>query len=242
MMAMTRGLGERQRKDRLLTTSKIASYLAVRPFTYQELQKESKIQRKRLRDGLDELITHKTVIKHRFYISNDPNLEHNSIYYLLNWSKTESKQLVNHYYNNSNSSANNKDTILTNKDGKSVHNRTDQPSIIDQLNVIAKKLESTTSHKEFRQLLSLVSLIRRNAEMYAVKEGMYLYDEEIPGVDWALKLVNFFLLNKAYSFLDTLIKSSADAKIEGLGIYRYSTLWEIMEKTGLLDKYKNEIH
>lgn len=242
MMAMTRGLGERQRKDRLLTTSKIASYLAVRPFTYQELQKESKIQRKRLRDGLDELITHKTVIKHRFSISNDPNLEHNSIYYLLNWSKTESKQLVNHYYNNSNSSANNKDTILTNKDGKSVHNRTDQPSIIDQLNVIAKKLESTTSHKEFRQLLSLVSLIRRNAEMYAVKEGMYLYDEEIPGVDWALKLVNFFLLNKAYSFLDTLIKSSADEKIEGLGIYRYSTLWEIMEKTGLLDKYKNEIH
>ena len=42
---MTRGLGERQRKERLLTTSKIASYLAVAPFTYEQLQRESKIQR-----------------------------------------------------------------------------------------------------------------------------------------------------------------------------------------------------
>jgi hypothetical protein len=41
--------------------------------------------------------------------------------------------------------------------------------------------------------------------------------------------------------LDALIKSSADEKIEGAGIYRYSTLWEIIKKTGLIDKYKNEI-
>src|ERR671932_138183 len=96
---MTRGLGERQRKDKLLTTSKIASYLAIRPYTYQALQRESKIHRRRLRDGLDDLVMRKLVIRHKFS-RKDPNLEHNAIYYLLNWSKTESKHLVDHYYSN----------------------------------------------------------------------------------------------------------------------------------------------
>ena len=233
---MTRGLGERQRKDRLLTTSKIASYLAVRPFTYQELQRESKIQRKRLRDGLDELVMRKIVIRHKFSI-NDPNLERNSIYYLLSWSKTGSKQLVKYYYNNS--STNNKDAMLNNKDEKPVHNG------IDQLNAVAKKVEELTmSDEEWRQFCSLLRQGIRKCELRGVKEQIKLNDDEPSELDirFTLKAVNYFALSKGYSFLDVLVKLSADEKIEGIGIYTFTTLWEIMEKTGLLDKYKNEIH
>lgn len=44
------------------------------------------------------------------------------------------------------------------------------------------------------------------------------------------------ILYREYSPLDVLIKLCADEKMEGIGIYRYSTLWEIMDRTGLLDK------
>jgi hypothetical protein len=235
---MTRGLGKRQIKDRLLTTSKIASYLAIRPFTYQELQKQSKIRRESLRVGLDDLVTRKIVIKHKFSVPNDPNIEHNRIYYLLNWSKTKTKQLVNHYYDNS--LVNNNYTVIE-RQAHREHKESVQTSQIDD--ILRKKRESIISDEAYRELFASLRRAMRRIELDTVKKQRKLNYSEPSESDirLTLEVVNL-ALNKKYSFLDALIKSSADEKIGGAGIYRYSTLWEIMEKTGLLDKYKNEIH
>ena len=62
-----------------------------------------------------ELVLRKLAIKHKFSMHNDSNLEHNNIYYLLNWSKDECKQLVHNYYDNI-PSAINKDSMSNNQD------------------------------------------------------------------------------------------------------------------------------
>jgi hypothetical protein len=240
---MTRGLGGRQRKDRLLTTSKIISYLAVRPFTYQELQKESKIQRKRLRDELDELVMHKLVIRHKFSAKKDRNLKHNMIYYLLDCSKTESKQLLSYYYNN---------PYPENIDGTVLNTENYQDKAVDQLkenlvftsnDINNNKLASSMSHKEHRQLLSSLELVARKLDLDSVKRQRKLEHSEpselqISAVSDA---ADHLITGNAYSFLDFLVKLSADEEIEGLGICNYSELWKIIEKKGLLDKYKNEL-
>jgi hypothetical protein len=166
-MPLTRGLGERQRRDRLLTTSKIASYLAVRPFTYQELQRESKIQRKRLRDGLDELVLRKLVMRHKFSMRNDPNLEHNSIYYLLNWSKDESKQLVHYYYDNI-PSAINKDSMSNNHDQKPIYNEQNWHILLDRFKALGEHI-SEMSEEEPRQCISVSKGMTRAIELQSVK-------------------------------------------------------------------------
>jgi hypothetical protein len=86
----------------------------VTPFTYHKLWKVSRIHRNTLRDRLDFLVAQGIVIKHKYSIPNNyhyhgcsmykyPDLDmlpfYNHIYYLLNCSKPESKQLVSHYLN-----------------------------------------------------------------------------------------------------------------------------------------------
>jgi hypothetical protein len=66
-----RGLGERQRKERLLTDSKIAGFLSICPFTYEQLWRVSRIQRKTLRNRLDYFTRSSIVIKHRYSIPNE---------------------------------------------------------------------------------------------------------------------------------------------------------------------------
>jgi hypothetical protein len=107
-------------------------------------------------------------------------------------------------------------------------------------------LESTMSDKEWFQLASSYGQVIRTIELRCVKEQIKIklnYDERSEeDIRFTSKVVNF-ALSKGYPFLDAIIKFSADEKIGGgVIIYRYSTLWEIMEKTGLLDKYKNEIY
>ena len=211
-------------------------------FTYQELQRESKIQRKRLRDGVDELVLRKMVIRHVFS-TKDPNLEHNGIYYLLNWSNPGSKQLVDHYYNNI-SSKNEKETISNNKDEKPMF-KGDLHDVLKQSCASMEKIldsKSSKSYKEKNLRLFLYSLMRlqRGLELRSVKEQIKLEYSEMSDPRSESELVNFFI-SRGYSFLDSLIKSSADEKLV-VGIRRYSTLWEATEKTSFFDKYKSEIN
>jgi hypothetical protein len=237
---MTRGLGERQRKDKLLTTSKIASYLAIRPYTYQALQRESKIHRRRLRDGLDDLVMRKLVIRHKFS-RKDPNLEHNAIYYLLNWSKTESKHLVDHYYSNL-TTENINDAILRDKMGR--NKATEE--YFEKMDFLSnEELQlSSLSDKELLQNMSSLALEMRKIDLTAAKRQLKLNEPEPSELSmrFTLKAADYYISRKGYSLLDFLVKLSADEKIEGIGINNYRKLWEITEKTGLLDKHKSEIH
>ncbi|HJT47619.1 MAG TPA: hypothetical protein VJ729_05500 [Nitrososphaeraceae archaeon] len=238
---MTRGLGERQRKDKLLTTSKIASYLAIRPYTYQDLQRESKIHRQRLRHGLDELLMRKLVIRHKFS-RKDPNLERNAIYYLLNWSKTESKQLVDHYYSNR-TTENINDAILRDKDkDKATEEYFEKMDFLP--NALQDEELKSLSDKELRQTASSMALQARKIDLIAAKRQLKLNDPELSELSMriTLKAANYYISRIGYSFLDFLVKLSADEKIEGVGIDNYRKLWEITEKTGLLDKHISEIH
>jgi hypothetical protein len=53
---MTRGLGEQQKEARRLTSGKICTLVAIKPSTYQELWKKSRVQKATLRHVLDELV------------------------------------------------------------------------------------------------------------------------------------------------------------------------------------------
>lgn len=239
---MTRGLGEKQRKDRLLTTSKIASYLSVTPFTYEQLQKESKIQRKRLREGLDEMVRKRIVFKHRFSIRKDHNIEYNSMYYLLNWSNNESKQLVQYYFDNP-SIENNASRALKKQGNREDKNFVRDKS--DQLNTLMKResVSDIISEEDYQEYIASLAQIQKDFVFKAVEKQVRLNYHEPTDVDvrQASELVDV-ALNKGYSFLDALIRLSAD-KIggAGAGIYRFTKLWEVMEKKGLIRKYANEI-
>lgn len=225
---MTRGLGERQRKDRLLTTSKITNYLFVKPSRYQELQKVSKIHRQRLRDGLDELVMQRIVIKHKFSIRNDPDIEHNSTYYILDLSKAEYKESLKYYYYNS------KGAKLNIKDERPIHGGIDG-QLLDLINYAATKERSQMSTKQY---LLLIFKISRSPQLHSLKkqlESSIQCESSERGILFALQTI-VSLLYVGYLPLDVLVKLS-DEKMEEVGIYHYFTLWEIMERTGLFSKY-----
>jgi hypothetical protein len=118
---LPRGLGEYQKELSYLTTLKICAILSIKYFTYQDLQRESKIQRKILKCKLEKL--HKQRIINKYYktyssqyninseyvfVSSD-NKYHNTIsyptrisrygtVYILNYNNTESINFVKEYY------------------------------------------------------------------------------------------------------------------------------------------------
>src|SRR5215216_711413 len=63
-----RGLGDRQYKARLMTKYKIVSFLAVSPFTFEQLWRVSRIHRNTLRKNLDLLVEEETVRVHKYSI------------------------------------------------------------------------------------------------------------------------------------------------------------------------------
>lgn len=214
--------------------------------------KESNIQKQTLGDILDDLATRGIVIKHRFSKRNDPNIEYNRIYYLLNWSKVEAKRLVNYYFDNT--SENNAKVVEQQQQKEAdeqQREREREKSLPDQINEIRASLYDATinkkvktmSEEEWRELLASFEIGLRKLDLLSVKNGIkYSHHEPSEAtIHHTLDAVNS-ALDKKYSFLDALIKYSADEKIGGEGIYRYSTLSEIMDKTGLLDKYADEIH
>lgn len=230
---MTRGEGERQKKDRQFTTSKVIAYLTVSPFTYQQLQNESKIQRQTLRQILDSLVMQKVVKKHRFTIQNDPHIEHNSTYYLVDWSKNkiEPRQLLQYYFNNNNNKSIEKVRHLTSKDimVKDTYEAEARKTLNNLTTFFDKNYErlSYEEHKEFNIVSS--KLVRR-LDFASIKNQCQI-DYHEPSKDEvynALKLINFCLERK-YHLLDAVIKACVDDKI-AFGLYRYIRLWDIMEK------------
>ena len=111
-----RGLGDKQWKARMMTYSKIVSFLTVSPFTFEQLWKVSRIHRNTLKKRLDYLVSERTILKHKYSVPNRqefygyiykypiPNpyvvLLYGHTYYLLNCSDASSRAFSNFYYNN----------------------------------------------------------------------------------------------------------------------------------------------
>ena len=109
-----KGLGEKQKEEKLKTYSRILSLLEIAPFTYEQLQKISGIHRNTLRKSLNELILEDIIIEHKysFEYSSNQRREYKQLplttttlnkhkYYLLNYRKNKKiNYYLDNYYNN----------------------------------------------------------------------------------------------------------------------------------------------
>jgi hypothetical protein len=110
-----RGLGEKQKGEKIKTYSRILSLLEIAPFTYEQLQKISGIHRNTLRKSFNELILEDIIIEHtyRFEYTPKQRREYKQIplttttlnkhkYYLLNYNNNKkiTYYLDNYYDNN----------------------------------------------------------------------------------------------------------------------------------------------
>jgi hypothetical protein len=98
-----RGLGEKQRLDSYMTSSKVVFYLAKQPFTYYQLRRMTKIHGDVLRRRLNDLDSKGIIIKFKYTLGpmnrkTNPNA-YKYDYYLLNWSNMKSKDYFDYYSN-----------------------------------------------------------------------------------------------------------------------------------------------
>lgn len=112
---MVQGLGKQQSEAKKFTESKIVAFLSVQPFIFEDLFKSSKIRRNTLRQRLNSLVNRKIVIRHQYSMPYNhdcygylyhpfritPYAKYKKYYYLLDWSNTNSKDLLNFYYDKS---------------------------------------------------------------------------------------------------------------------------------------------
>jgi hypothetical protein len=91
---ITRGLGERQRKESIFTKQRIVGQLYTQPYTYQHLWRATKIHKNAFTSRLDELVKDNIVIKHHYTFPNYRGKYTGRNFYLLNWAKKQSKEIV----------------------------------------------------------------------------------------------------------------------------------------------------
>lgn len=236
-----RGLGLKQKEERLITEAKIISYLSVSPFTYEQLQKISKIHRNILKLRLDQFSSKGIIIKHRYYIPY--KLEYygymyrhpikyrpplfNHIYYLLNLSKTKQiKDLVSRY-------------LIRNEEEWEEDYKTgrieiqNQPLFSFPLSVLEQSLLSSAKRISNKQYFSpseekenyrksaeiVINLFRqaREWDLSAIKNRTYIQGYRLREKDskQLKEIVNFFT-NKGFSLEDVLVRCSTEhTLIEG---------------------------
>ncbi|HET7285436.1 MAG TPA: hypothetical protein VFI70_12200 [Nitrososphaeraceae archaeon] len=248
---MTRGLGQKQQKARLLTNAKIAAYLAIQPFIYQRLQEESRIQKQVLQHRLAELVTQGVVIKHKFSVKNDPNIKYGSRYYLLNWSNSEARKIVEYWFSSDNNGKEKKSALegwykgdnmlrLMPPEAKAELQEEEAFSkpeslldVYDTFNAIDQKTLSDKEHKKWHLVLSLAN---REEDLIRVRMKQQNHEEELSeNLKALLKQIDSCLNIRGYTLLDVMIKFSVDDSMPLL--YRYTTIWEVTEKIGLVEKY-----
>jgi DNA-binding Lrp family transcriptional regulator len=251
--------------ERLLTESKIASFLSVSTFTFEQLWKVSRIHRNILRYRLNDLAKRGIVIKHRYAIPYNRELYgymykypipymtplYDHAYFLLYYSKPESKRLIAYYYKHC---KNVKPSVfpkrsISQKLCKSQENFMElQKEVLDGF-----KRRSTMSDQEYvghwhkdREMLICLSRFRHQNQITAVRKCVKLGKWVVSrGILESVKKVTEFFSKRNYSFLDVLIRCSTDHNILFIDSWStdsvleltfvpYYVLWNIMEKEGLI--------
>jgi hypothetical protein len=97
--SITRGLGEKQKNERIVTNYRIIEALYVKPYTYQQLWRATKIQRNTLKLRLDQLVNDdKIVLKHHYAFPNYRGKYTSRDFYLLNWAKRQSREMADRVF------------------------------------------------------------------------------------------------------------------------------------------------
>lgn len=236
-----RGLGLKQKYERLNTEAKIVSFLRISPLTYEQLQKISGIHRNTLKLRLDQLSSKGIILKHRYSIPSEwkycgyvyrypvkyrPPL-FNHIYYLLNLFNTKQiQELVSHYLIRREEEW--EADLLTGKIGIR-----DQPSfslavpVLKQLNklLVARisdkqhfsPAELQEMHKKSVKMIIYLYRWHREYDLSAVKNRVYIQGIPLQEDDnKQLKKIIDFFTNKDFSLQDILVRCSTQhTLIEG---------------------------
>ena len=240
-----RGLGERQYKARLMTQYKIVSFLAVCPFTFEQLWRVSRIQRNVLRKNLDLLVEEGSVLAHRYSIPYTREFygymykypvpymtpTNGRKYYLLDCSQRQCDAYMNFYYNNMAKERKEPfEELLIKERQKRKHKLCMHEDEAISFKTISKLEAEGMTQTELRDhlqmseenLIYLERLIRED-EIIAVKFGeRFQNDEETitnEELDRVTKVSDFFT-KRRYSSLDVLVRCSTEhTRIHTSGYY-----------------------
>lgn len=227
------GLGDRQKRERLLTDSKIVSFLRVSPFTYEQLWRVSRIHRNTLKLRLQHLVDTKIVIKHRYSIPYEYRFYghmykhpvpyrppiYNHDYYLLNYSQPEIKNFLSVYLIR-------KEVNWSEDRKKGNVKPQNQPSFQPILSLYAEHekepelyrkkitISSNELKESYRRSVEMIVYFFRYLREYdlaAVKERVNLLDSPMTerGVIQLKKIAEFFK-NNGYSVFDILVRCSTE--------------------------------
>jgi hypothetical protein len=234
-----RGLGEKQRLDSYMTSSKIVFYLAKQPFTYYQLRRITKIHGDVLRRRLNDLDSKGIIIKFKYTLG--PKNRNNTIeninpnvyrydYYLLNWSNLKSKDYFDYYSNYS------PECVRTKYEEEEEERRFKE---LEQMkNKPLEKMENETEN-EFKERKVKIEQLRNKYETL-IKENVgdivKRENEEIEEITKHAIEIGSDSAKVGHSPLNFFI----GLKVNGLFDRRenyYKLVWEAMRKAGLLDQY-----
>jgi DNA-binding Lrp family transcriptional regulator len=223
-----RGQGKLQEAGKKLTQSKIVFYLALRPLTYQELWRETRIHRSILRNRLDDLKEKGIIIQHTYAIPDQVEFYgrvfngslfkpcFGNKYYLLNCSSPEWTQLYEYYLENNNRSKNKMTDIHISNIYQKVDIQEEKFNLakiralseeIDEYRV--STFEAKNKELKFfvrKQILS--NSIRSAVELLAIGQGILnlipMTKEDIVHI----RAITDFFISEYFSVYDSLIRLS----------------------------------
>jgi hypothetical protein len=233
---MPKGHSDNLLKVRELTNAKITAALSIGPLRYNQLQDQTRIQRKRLKDRLRELIFQDIIYEHKFSIKDDASIEHNATYYLLNWNSSKARDLVNYWFDSADPSFSNLEKIQNSKFADMILERTDMQNKIlmmdkSKLSKIEFKKQFDIYAKNARMLELMLICDCKIKVQHSLYTRAFLFDDKIIKV-----IINY--LSSGYTLKDMFIKMCVDHKTPLL--LPYVTLWEFIienrEKFSMITK------
>ena len=245
-----RGLGLKQKEQRLDTEARILSFLRVSPFTYEQLQKISKIHRNSLKQRLDQLSMKGIIMKHRYSIPYELKyygfmyrypVKYQSplfgrFYYLLDLSKAEQiQELVSYFLIRSE-----KEWEQNQLTGKiEIQNL---PSFSLAPSVLSSSIQLSSHRNSSRRHISPSELIenrKKSAEM-VINTFRWLRERDLSAVKNRVSLPGYpfrekdnealgkiisFFTNRGFSLQDILVRCSTEhTMIEGERYYMDGTI------------------
>jgi hypothetical protein len=229
-----RGLGEKQRLDSYMTSSKIVFYLAKQPFTYYQLRRITKIHGDVLRRRLNELDSKGIIIKFKYILgpmnrNPGPNV-YRYDYYLLNWSNMKSKDYLDYYSNYSPECVKIKyEEEEEERKFKELEQTKNKP---------LEKMENETENEYKERKMKIERLRNKYETLVKEKVGGIVkrQNEEIEEIIKHAIEIGSDCAKVGHSPLNFFIGLKANGLFDRRENY-YRTIWEAMKNAGLLDQY-----
>jgi chromosome segregation and condensation protein ScpB len=229
-----RGLGEKQRLDSYMTSSKIVFYLAKQPFTYYQLRRITKIHGDVLRRRLNDLDSKGIIIKFKCTLEpmnrkTSPNV-YRYDYYLLNWSNMKSQDYFDYYSNYSPECVK---TKYEEEEEERKFNELEQTK-----NKPIEKMGNEIENEYKERKLKIEQLRNKYEILIKEKVGDIVnrQNEEIEKLKKDAVEIGSDCAKVGHSPLNFFIGLKVNGIFDRRENY-YKMIWEAMKKAGLLDQY-----